>query len=351
MVIDQGMTDRYLSIIKEIGTSVRLTDSHVHPFDVLYDGGSYCANPSCAGVYSDGNACYVPPTSGPVLLEAPAEPPAQAPRDLVKRMMMLTMRRLYVHTGPQCWTAHAEMAGIGRLALLPVAQPGKTAEARMAEMVNMFGDDPRFLFGYCLPNTLEPEQVETDIRQAAVNYGIRILKVHPNLSGHLLTSAEGRNRLNALLHASRSTRLPVILHGGPSPSIEDPLASAQGELENLARLDLGGTDQPVVIAHAGGFGLCAEEFQCRVLPQLQNLMSRFDHLLVDTSALSADVLDRLLDHVAPTRILFGSDAFYEPSWKAAVKLFWVLEKKFSRPEQVFAQIAGENPEKVFGKEV
>lgn len=350
MVIDKVSVDRYLSIIQTIASSIRLTDSHVHPYEVLYDNGRYQANPSCDGVYSDGNACYEPPTSGPVTLEPLDAPPADAPRDLVKRMMVLTMRRLYAHTGPQCWNAHASLAGIGRFALLPVAQPGRTADARMAEMAKMFGNDPRFLFGYCLPNILDPEMVEADVRRAAASYDIRVLKVHPTLSGHDLTTTEGRNRVDALLHASRRTCLPVILHGGPSPSMGDPIARRYGELENLARLDLGGTDRPVVIAHAGAFGVCAEESRCRVLPMLRDLLSRYDHLLIDTSALPAEILDQILDQVDPARIVFGSDAFYEPSWKAAVKLFWVLEQKFSRPEQMFAQIAGENPEKLFGKE-
>lgn len=352
MLMDKTSVDRYLAIIREIAASVRLTDSHVHPFEVLYDNCTYEPNPDTEGVYSTANARYVPPTSGSLALEAPAAPASDTPRDLVERMMLLTMRHLYAHTGPQCWLAHAGLAGIGRFVLLPVAQPGRTADARMAEMAKMFGGDPQFLLGYSLPNTLAPEVVEADIRRAAEYCDIRVLKVHPTLSGHDLTTAEGRNRVDALLKASQSTCLPVILHGGLlSPSMRHPTAACQqGELENLAKLDLGQTDSPVIIAHAGAFGIAAEEFESRVLSRLRDLLSRFDHLLVDTSALSADVLGLLLEQVDPERIIFGSDAFYEPSWKAAVKLYWVLERKFSRPGDLFAQIAGGNPEKLFGKE-
>lgn len=350
MVIDVKSAERYLAIIQEIGASVCLTDSHVHPFDVLFDLGKYQVDSSCNGLYADGRGLYTPPQIGPVSLGSPDPPPADAPIDMVKRMMMLSMRHLYAHTGPHCWNAHADMAGIGRFAMLPVSQPGNTSEARMAEMVQMFGDDPRFLLGYCLPNVLLPDQVEADVCRAVENYGIRVLKVHPTLSGHILTETEGRDRLNALLHASRSARLPVVLHGGPSLNMGDLMASVQGELENLAQLELGATDQPVVIAHAGAFGLDAEETRLRILPKLQGLLSRHDHLLVDTSALPAETLGQVLEEVDASRIVFGSDALYEPPWKAAVKLYWILEQKFSRPEQLFAQIAGENPEKLFGKE-
>ncbi|OEU51931.1 MAG: hypothetical protein BA871_16210 [Desulfuromonadales bacterium C00003096] len=351
MLIDKIAVERYLAIIQEIAASVCLTDSHVHPYEVLYDDCTYEPNPEMDGVYSTGSASYVAPTIDSISLEAPAAPPSDTPRHLVERMMLLAMRRRFAHTGPQCWLDHARLAGMSRFVLLPVAQPGRTADARMAEMAKMFGSAPQFLLGYSLPNSLDPEVIEIDIQRAVENYDIRVLKVHPTLSGHDLTALEGRKRVDALLKASQSLCLPVILHGGGSPSMRYSTAACQqGELDNLAKLDLGLTDRPVIIAHAGAFGISAEEFEGRVLSQLRDLLARFDHLLVDTSALSVDVLSLLLEQVDPERIVFGSDAFYVSSWKAAVKLFWVLERQFSRPEDLFAQIAGANPEKLFGKE-
>ncbi|MEZ4485644.1 MAG: amidohydrolase family protein [Syntrophotaleaceae bacterium] len=352
LVIDKASVARYLGIIREIAKSVRLTDSHVHPFDVLYDNCTYEPNPHVAGVFSAGSASYEPPAAGTLELESPAAPAAGAPRDLVDRMLLLTMRRLYAHTGPQCWLAHANLAGIGRYVLLPVAQPGRTAETRLAEMVSMFGDDPRFLFGYSLPNTISADAVEADIRRAVESYNVAVLKVHPTLSGHDLSTNEGLNRINALLQASRKTFLPVILHGGLSPSTRySAEACQQGTLENLAKLDLGATDRPIIIAHAGAFGYEAEELNTKVLSPLNDLLAKYDHLHIGTSALPAATLGRVLERVEPGRIVFGSDALYESSWKAAVKLYWALERKFSRPEDVFAQIAGTNPEYLFGKEV
>ena len=348
MQIDKTSVERYLSIIQEIASSVPLTDSHVHPYEVLYDDCRYEPNPNNDGVYSTGNASYVPPVCDSISLDYQAPPALDTRRDLVERMMLLTMRRRFTHTGPQCWLDQARLAGMARFVLLSVAQPGCTADVRMDEMVKMFGNDPQFLLGYSLPNTLAPEGVEADIQRAIANYDIRVLKVHPTLSGHDITSVVGRRRVDALLKTSQNVCLPVILHGGVSPGVRyTPEASQQGELDNLAKLDLGGTDRPVVIAHAGAFGIDAEEFKCRVLPQLLNLLSRFDHLFVDTSALSVGVLGVLLDQVEPERILFGSDALYEPSWKAVVKLYWVLERKFPRPADLFSKIAGENSEKVF----
>ncbi len=351
MMIDKTSVDRYLATIREIGASVPLTDCHAHPYEVMFDDCRYEPNPEVAGVYSTGTAKYVPPTSDGISLESPSSPAPDTPRDLVERMMLLTMRRRFAHTGPQCWLDQGRLAGIERFVLLAVAQPGRTADARMAEMAEMFGDDPHFLWGYSLPNTLTPERVEEDIYQAIRKYDFSVLKVHPTLSGHELTAAEGRDRVNALLKTAQRVGMPVILHGGKSPSVRyPPTACQQGELDQLAKLDLAGTRYPIVIAHAGAFGMDAEAFQHRVLPQLHELLFKHDHLLVDTSALSVDVIGVLVDQISHDRILFGSDALYEPPWKSAVKLYWVLERNFSRPDDLFALIAGQNPEILFTKE-
>lgn len=350
-MIDKMAVQRYLAIIQEIAASVCLTDSHVHPYEVMYDDCRYAPNADIDGVYSTGNASYVPPMIDSISLEAPVAPASNTPRALVERMMLLTMRRRFTHTGPQCWLDQASLAGIARFVLLPVAQPGRNADARMAEMTKMFGGTPQFMLGYSLPNTLTPELVEEDIERAIKKYDIRVLKVHPTLSGHDLTAVEGQARVDALLKTAQSTCLPVVLHGGVSPSMRyPPEVCQQGELNNLAKLDLGATEHPVIIAHAGAFGIDAAEFERRVLPQLHHLLSKFNHLWVDTSALTVDVLSVLLDQVKSERIVFGSDAFYEPSWKAAVKLYWVLEQKFSQPAELFARIAGENSQKIFVKE-
>ena len=350
MRLDKVAVDRYLEILRDIGGSVRLTDAHAHPFEVLFDEGRYALNPHHAGVYSTGEVCYLPPASAAIHLEPPAAPPPGGIPDLRERMLLLAMRRLYVHTGPRVWGEETAMAGIGRTVLLPVAPPGRTAEARMAEAAAMFGGDPRFLLGYSLPNTLEPVAVEADVRRAAALYGIEVLKVHPNLSGHDLTAAEGRERLEALLAASGRTALPVIIHGGPSPLAPDRGAAHFADIEHLARLDFGLTDRPVVIAHAGAYSLEAGEAEHRVLPRLLSLLNRFPHLLVDISALPADVLSIILEKVEPERIVFGSDARYEAAWKAAVKLYWLLERKCRRPDELFVRIAGVNAEILFARE-
>jgi predicted TIM-barrel fold metal-dependent hydrolase len=349
MWMDETSVNRYLSIMMDMAQSVTLTDCHVHPFEVIYDQGVYEPNPQFEGVYSNGKTNYVPPCPGPFDLDAFTRLPPKASPHLAKRMMLLALRCMYAHTGPRCCMDQASIAGIRRLILLPVAQPGETAEAQLSIMANYFGRDSRFLLGYSLPNTLMPNEVEEDVRRNMEAYGIKVLKLHPNLSGHDLTSQIGIDRVNALMDASKNLSMPVIVHGGPSPVLADAVSAGYGELKHLKNVDFGRTDQAVVIAHAGFYGLHYSDVEGTALHLLKNLMEKYNHLLIDTSSLTTQVLDLIIKNVDYKKILFGSDSYYEPTWKSAIKLYWVLEKFCINPEELFSIIAGQNPEKFLEK--
>ena len=349
MWMDEASVNRYLSIMRGVARSVALTDCHVDPFEVIYDQSAYEPNPQVEGLYSNCKNPYVPPMPAPFELEPISQIPPKASPDLAKRMMQLALRCTYAHTGPRYCLDQAMFAGIRQLILLPVARPGRTAEEQLAKIASYFGKDSRFSLGYSLPNTLEPNEVEEDVRRNMNAYGIQVLKLHPNLSGHDLTSRIGIDRVNALIDTSKTLNLPVIIHGGPSPVLQDAISRHYGELENLENIDFKRTDQTVVIAHAGFYALNEAEIEGRAMPFISKLMKKFDNMFVDTSSLTTNVLELLIKNIDYRKILFGSDSYYELSWKSAIKLYWVLEKKFNNPEEIFSIIAGRNPERVFGK--
>jgi predicted TIM-barrel fold metal-dependent hydrolase len=349
MWIDETSVNRYLSIMMDLAQSVTLTDCHVHPFEVIYDQGIYEPNPQFEGVYSNGKTNYVPLCPGPFELDPLTRIPPKSSPDLAKRMMLLALRCMYAHTGPRYCMDQANIAGIQRLILLPVAHPGKTAEVQLAKMARYFGKDPRFPLGYSLPNTLMPHEVEKDVRRNMESYGIKVLKLHPNLSGHDLTSHKGIDRVNALMDVSKKMCMPVIIHGGPSQVLNYSNSARFGELNNLENIDFGRTDQTVVIAHGGFYGLNYAEVKATTMPLLIKIMEKYNHLFIDTSSLTTKVLDLIIKNVDFKKILFGSDSYYEPSWKSAIKFFWVLEKNFNNPEELFSIIAGKNPDKLFEK--
>jgi predicted TIM-barrel fold metal-dependent hydrolase len=268
-----------------------------------------------------------------------------------ERLAMLGLRRLYVHTGPRCLGDQLLLGGLSRGLLLPVTRPGTPAEKEMALLARIYGDDPRFLLGYSVPVETAEQDIETTIQRAIRLWDVRAIKVHPCLSGIDLCAASGRSRLEVILASAGQAGLPVIIHGGTYPNIVAAGAPCFGLLENMGRIDFNLTRHPVVIAHAGAFGLDRQQLASRLLPRLETLLRRYDHLSVDISALSAEVMGLVLSRVAPERIIFGSDALYELPWKSLIRLFVALKKAAGGwAEELLVLIAATNSGHMLRKE-
>lgn len=351
MNLGKAEVDRYLTIIQAVGREHRLTDLHLHPFEVVFGAGRYAENRQAAGVWSTADLCYLPPVPGDLELAPQSSPAHDLPAAMQERMAMLGLRRLYVHTGPRCFGDQLLLGGISRGLLLPVTRPGSQAEQEMTLLASIFAADPRFLFGYSVPvETAEPEIAAT-IQRAMRLWDVRAIKVHPCLSGIDLGAAAGRSRLETILTAAGKLGLPVIIHGGAYPDIVASCGPGFGLLENIERIDFHLTPQPVVIAHAGVFNLNRQQITSGLLPRLENLLQRYPHLSVDVAALSADVIGLVLSRVPPERVVFGSDALYELPWKSLVRLFVALEKAAPRQaEELLVRIAATNSDQILRKE-
>lgn len=343
MTLDSAAVERYLPRIQALGAEYGFTDIHVHPFEVVFGAGSYAPNGHQPGVWSTAELCYVPPrreAGGP---EGGGRPGRDLPAAMQERLALLMLRRLYLHTGPRCFGDHLALGGIGRALLLPVSRPGAHSDGEMALLAAIFGGDPRFLLGYSVPRASAETEIEPLLRRAVKRWGIRAIKVHPCLSDINLGAAAGRTHLEAILAGAGRTGLPVIIHGGAYPTLVGVDAGGFALLQGLARIDFSLTDYPVVIAHAGSFGLAPAEVASRVLPLLDRLLERYPQLLVDVSALSVEVTALVLARIPPQRILFGSDALYELPWKSLVRLFAALEQVAGgRAEELLVRIAGTN---------
>lgn len=343
--------ERYLTILQAIGREHRLTDLHMHPFEVVFGAGRYSENQQTAGLWSTADLCYMPPGAGAMELAPQTDATHDLPAAVQERLAMLGLRRLYVHTGPRCFSDHMLLGGISRGLLLPVTRPGTNADKDMTLLTRIFADDPRFLLGYSVPVETAEAEIEATVQRAMRLWGIRAIKVHPCLSGINLCAASGRVRLEAILAAAGKTGLPVIIHGGAYPNIIEPCGPCFGLLENFERIDFNLTPHPVVIAHAGAFGLDRQQVESRLLPRLENLLQRYDHVSVDVAALSAEVIGLVLSRVAPERIVFGSDALYELPWESLIRLFVALEKTAgNQAEELLVRIAATNPDHILRKE-
>jgi hypothetical protein len=351
MDLGKAEVERYLTIIRAIGAEHPLTDLHMHPFEVVFGAGRYAENQQTTGIWSTADLCYLPPGISDMGLAPQTDVAHDRPAALQERLAMLGLRRLYVHTGPRCFGDQLLLGGISRGLLLPVTRPGTDADKDMTLLTRIFADDSRFLLGYSIPVETAEAEIEATLFRAIRLWKIRAVKVHPCLSAINLCTAAGVSRIEAILAAAGKAGLPVIIHGGTYPNIVDPCAPCFGLLENMNRIDFNLTPYPVIIAHAGAFGLDRQQVESLILPRLENLLRRYDHLSVDVSALSAEIMVLLLSRIAPERIVFGSDALYELPWKALLRLFIALEKAAVGPaEELLVCIAATNSHYILRKE-
>jgi predicted TIM-barrel fold metal-dependent hydrolase len=333
----------YLDRIASVAAEGPLSDMHVHPFEVMYRDIQYRKNSKIPGVFTGGNSPYSPPVIGPLSDRvSSANADSTMKSELKKKMALLNARRLYTHTGPVVFGDHMAISGTSRMLLLPVCRNGESGFAQMDLMAEMFGDDGRYSFGFCVPSDIPEENVSQVVSEAVDRYKIIALKIHPNISGLDLSEATNIGRVESLLLASRDHRLSVVVHGGLSPDLFQEEFTALATLDNLKRIDWSITDQTVVIAHAGCFGYSAMQADSEVLPELDSLLNRHDHLVVDTSGINADVIELILNRVDLDRILFGSDALYFPTWVSLVRLLSILDKWSSAPEETLYCLAGTN---------
>jgi predicted TIM-barrel fold metal-dependent hydrolase len=351
MDLGKAEVERYLTIIRAIGREHRLTDLHMHPFEVVFGAGRYTENQQTSGIWSTADLCYLPPGVGDMELTPQTDAAHDVPAALQERLAMLGLRRLYVHTGPRCFGDQLLISGISRGLLLPVTRAGSNAEKEMALLARIFADDPRFLLGYSIPVETADADIAAKVFRAIQLWGIRAIKVHPCLSGINLCTVAGVSRIEVILAAAGRAGLPVIIHGGTYPNIIEPSAPCFGLLENMNRIDFNLTPYPVVIAHAGAFGLDRQQVESLILPRLETILRRYDHLSVDVSALSAEIIGLVLSRIAPERIVFGSDALYELPWKSLIRLFVALETAAVGPaEELLVRIAATNSDHILRKE-
>ena len=337
---------RQLQRIEALGADITVVDAHVHPFEVFLGEARYSPDPDVTGVHGASATPYRPPDVAPLKeAAAPSRPVAAA---LQAKLFLLTVRRLYAHTGPRVLGDQMALAGVDRALLLPVAQAG--AADPFPAMAAMYGNDPRFALGYCVPPSVADGDIAAAVDDAVTNHGAVAIKVHPAISGIPMAEGAGIARLEHILAASRRSGVGVVVHGGLSPQCQDPDAVGHGDLTHLRNVDWAITDQPVVIAHAGAFGHSVGEVIDTELPRLTRLMARHDHLMTDVSGLDTTTLAVVLGRLDLDRVVFGSDALYFAPWEAMVRLTLALEDAVSDLEEAYLKVVSLNPLRLLGEE-
>jgi predicted TIM-barrel fold metal-dependent hydrolase len=205
------------------------------------------------------------------------------------------------------------------------------------------------MIGYSIPPEVPAEDFGVHLNEIRAQYLIAAVKVHPNLSNIDLSRGEGVARLEAILTACGSLRLPVVVHGGCSPILGHVPAAEFSALDNLSDVNWSATGHSVVIAHFGIYGCNATKPIVGAIDSLNRLLEKYPNLMVDTAGVSPQIMRSALPLVDRNRVVFGSDALYHSMWQSLVVLADVLaENREGNVIDAISQIAGTNSDRLFG---
>jgi predicted TIM-barrel fold metal-dependent hydrolase len=81
---------------------------------------------------------------------------------------------------------------------------------------------------------------------------------------------------------------------------------------------------------------------------LDALFEKYPNLMADTSNLRPASLRLVLKKVCRSRLLFGSDALYVPTWEAWLRFLQALQEVSACPEEDLVRVAALNPASCLG---
>ncbi len=319
---------------RDLGKSYPFLDLHVHPYEVLTGDVSFNPDPQIEGLFNKGLFKYHPPVLDDI------NPTQPTPDN--QRALLLAARLTYNHTGPKVLTDQIDLAGLSGALLLPVARTAGKAEEMLEVSQKMFEKEVRLFPGCALPIDIQPDKLADFFRFARQRNGIRAVKLHHNLTAIDPLTKKGEDLTNATLVAAGELNLPMVVHGGRSPGLEPIECREYGTISRLATVDWSISTAPVILAHAGCYGLTHAE-SIDTLTILNNLFEKHSNLMSDTSNLEPSILQLVLEKISPTRLVFGSDALYVPIWKAWLRFLQTLQLVSTHPDDDLIHIASLNP--------
>lgn len=200
----------YLKLARDSCGSDPIIDIHVHATEVIRDTISYQS-------YFDG-LCFA---SNPHSYKSPEINAVRVsygtsikPSSFNNKLSELAFTKAYQYSGPRVLMDQMDMAGVDVAALLPVAGGSRDICKQMEVIRYCCEHSNRFLAGYSLSDKIPLEDIGSELEQAVSDFGIRLVKIHPNLSGIDLASAEGVLRIETILRACNALRVPALIHGG-----------------------------------------------------------------------------------------------------------------------------------------
>lgn len=216
--------------------------------------------------------------------------------------------------------AHMDRCGIDRSLLIPfpVVADFRAEHDLIAQAVRSHPD--RFTGALCLNPFLPEKEVEDEIRRGVEELGLRALKLQPQFNGLNPLSAKA----SWFFGLANQHHLPVVVHTGAGAPFALPslLIAPARQYPSL----------PIVIAHSGSSIYYLEAIiAAQVCP----------NLYIDLSSLMPHQVLDVLKHIAPSRLMAGSDL---PE-SAAVELGKIVDLPVE--ESVRREILWHTPRRLF----
>jgi hypothetical protein len=346
-MIDIAQINKYFEMCRDLHNSYEYLDIHVHPIDIVTGQLNYLPNKNIKGLYSRKESSeYFLPKIEPIHCEAVKPQNNNCAENIRRKIELLMSRKRYDNIGPKVFEDLMTLGGIDKVLFLPVAPCEGNVEEQMRMLMEIYGNNNKFQFAYSVPNDIEDDHIYGTLKNAVSRYGIKAIKIHPNITGINLATKMGIERTEALLSASSRIKLPVIIHGGKSSFLEDKNAREYAVTANLENIDWSLSDSPIVISHAGCYGVDQDEMGSVVLPKIKNMLRRYENILLDTSGIDMQCLTLVLRNVDSDRIVFGSDALYHAQWVGIIYLIESIKRVYRNIEEILLKILSTNASKI-----
>lgn len=364
----QNSIRRWREVVYSLKTrcQLRVIDSHVHATDVMnvIDVRSYRKSGS---IWALGEQSYHPDDLEKIDLLASLERSRlqltleRVAFRLLPGVVNSVVRHSYACIGEQRIRDELSASGVDAVVLLTLAPV-----SAIDEVQPFYGaPDQVYYLGSVDLHTIEPDEVEPELRRQQQVFGIQGIKLHPNLQGFYPDPEHNPSPLGERLHqvysAAEKLGLYVLLHGGTTllvhpryqtdrfPQITAAGGPHFGLLESYC--DETGRSRMFdaygcrfVLAHMGHFGIQGLD------QRLFRLAERFPQVLYDTSAASPQLVARFVEAVGADQLLFGSDGLYNRLIAELISCLKGLEEGSAgdRFEENAVKVLGGNFERLIG---
>jgi len=344
---------RFLSLVREIKQDHALYDSHVHPYEVLFDNLTYREAENNSEVLTLEGQSYTPPLVTAYRFSEAGDFDETPRAQRLREISCMLLKKIYGCVGQPVFEHQMELSGIDTSLLLPVAAETTSMEQfndRLLWVGRHYRDSSRFWTAGSVSGDVKTEDLQGVVAAQQSTHGIKAMKCHPVVTGIDLREFSRKKWVEGLLAACGGCGLPVVLHSGRNNPYWGGPRGDFAALENCQDINFSASRSPVVLAHAGFHRCRLTEMERDGIRILKGILDKHPNVYVDISGLTLQQLKVVVTLISEERILFGSDALYYPQWEAVALTLHALNQLNLPLEKYFLKFAHINPQRAIFQE-